>query len=64
MLKFVRYSKTNVVLLILLQNCEKCSFVSLRAAEHSAIFFKPRTDTPGDILISRSFYAFSHCEKW
>lgn len=57
MLKFVRFSKTNVVLLILLRNCEKCSFVSLQAAEYSAISFKHRADTPGDVLISRASHS-------
>ena len=42
MLKFVCFSKTGVVLLILQQ---KCCYVSLRAAEHDAILFKPRADT-------------------
>ena len=62
-LKFVLLSKANVVLLILLRNCEKRSFVSLRVAEHGAIFFKPRAETPGDVLFSRAshrdnFYVF------
>ena len=39
MLKFVHFSKANVVLLVLLRNCEKRSFVSLRAVERGAIFF-------------------------
>ena len=59
-LKFVLLSKANVVLLILLRNCEKRSF---RVAEHGAIFFKPRAETPGDVLFSRAshrdnFYVF------
>ena len=62
-LKFVLLSKANVVLLILLRNCEKRSFVSLRVAEHGAIFFKPRAETPSDVLFSRAshrdnFYVF------
>ena len=57
------FSKANVVLLILLRNCEKRSFVSLRVGEHGAIFFKPRAETPGDVLFSRAsnrdnFYVF------
>ena len=64
-LKFVLLSKANVVLLILLRNCEKRSFVSLRVAEHGAIFFKPRAETPGDVLFSRAshrdnFFTYSN----
>ena len=44
-LKFVLLSKANVVLLILLRNCGKRSFVSLWVAEHGAIFLKPRAET-------------------
>ena len=56
MLKFVRFLKTNVVLLILLRNCEKMQF-RLQAAEYSAISFKHRADIPGDVLISHASHS-------
>ena len=58
MLKFVCFSKTGIVLLVLQQNCEKMLLRFSLGSRTWCNFFISRSDTSGDVLIS----CVSHCD--